>query len=78
MSEKITRVVHRHDDQDDRDPDLVLEVGTEIPRFYQNLSSRRGAQVLAITKIAGGLRCDLNTRDGDMIFVGVNNIREIG
>jgi hypothetical protein len=69
----ISRIVHRHSDLKDHEPDLVLEVGKLVPPFYQT-GRRRGRLV---TKIEGvdPVICTLD--DGDVIFIGGRAVRAI-
>lgn len=73
MSEKIKRVIHRHGDQKQNEPDLILEVGSQLPWHYQE-GRRRG---LRVERIDDGdpLRCVLS--DGDVILIGSRNVTEV-
>jgi len=73
VSGKITRVEHRHSDQKQSDPDLVLEVGKPLPPFYQ-VGRPRGVLVASISG-SDPVTCTLI--NGDVIFVGAGNVRKI-
>ena len=70
MPGKITRVTHRHGDQKAADAELVIEVGKPPPEIYQ----RPSRQVISIDG-NDPLLCKLD--DGDVIYIGKRNVREI-
>ena len=70
MPKTITRVSHRHGDQKRSDPDLVIEVGKSLPEIYE----RPGREVVSIAG-KDPLLCTLD--DGDIIYIGERNVREV-
>ena len=73
MSENIISVKHRHSDLKKSDPDLILEVGKPIPRFYQD-GRPRGIQVMGFQR-EDPIECVLE--NGDIIRIGKKSISDI-
>lgn len=73
MQGNITRIVHRHGDQRERDPDLVLEVGKPVPSFYQ-AGRPRGCVVLGISG-SDPFVCTLDA--GDPILIGKRSVLDV-
>lgn len=73
MSENILSVKHRHSDLKKSEPDLILEVGKPIPRFYAD-GRPHGIKVMTIEE-GDPLRCILE--NGELIMIGRKSISDI-